>query len=229
MATNDVGIVAITAAGLTVDGTIVAGVAWSVSRSPTFQTRIQRAVSGRELRAMDYPAPLWQYQLSFNVLRDQWDIRAGNGVGSGYDELRTLYALYMGCYGAFGTFLFSDPSDNQRTGESIGIGDASTSTFQLQAQYGSGPIFIAPVTAVNRLTAIYFNGITQAPSTYNCACGLNSTGLITFNSPPSSGVSITADFTYYFRCRFVDDSYQFDNFMYQLWQLKKLTFISVFP
>ncbi len=40
---------------------------------------------------------------------------------------------------------------------------------------------------------------------------------------------ITVDFTYYFRCRFVDDSYSFENFMFQLWQLKKLTFITVRP
>jgi hypothetical protein len=38
---------------------------------------------------------------------------------------------------------------------------------------------------------------------------------------------ITADFSYWFRCHFVDDSYDFENFMYRLWQLKKLTFISV--
>jgi hypothetical protein len=34
------------------------GLAWGVTKAPTFQTRIQRAVSGRELRALDYPYPL---------------------------------------------------------------------------------------------------------------------------------------------------------------------------
>jgi hypothetical protein len=29
------------------------------------------------------------------------------------------------------------------------------------------------------------------------------------------------------RCRFIDDRYDFENFMQRLWQLKKLTFISV--
>ena len=50
---------------------------------------------------------------------------------------------------------------------------------------------------------------------------------MTFNTAPGSGLIITADFTYYFRCRFIDDKYDFENFMYRLWQLKKLTFISV--
>jgi len=31
------------------------GLAWSVTKTPIFQTRIQRAVSGRESRALDYP------------------------------------------------------------------------------------------------------------------------------------------------------------------------------
>ena len=65
------------------------GLAWSVMKTPTFQTRIQRAVSGRELRALDYPYPLWQFTLVFDMLRDN--------PAAGYDELRTpdgvLYAL----------------------------------------------------------------------------------------------------------------------------------------
>ena len=52
------------------------------------------------------------------------------------------------------------------------------------------------------------------------------TGLVTFETAPGSGLIITADFTYYFRCRFTEDKYDFENFMLQLWQLKKLTFIS---
>jgi hypothetical protein len=46
---------------------------------------------------------------------------------------------------------------------------------------------------------------------------------------PAAGVIVTADFTYYYRCRFVDDSYPFEQFMSNLWTLKKLTFISVRP
>jgi len=72
--------------------------------------------------------------------------------------------------------------------------------------------------------AIYFNGLTQNPSTYDVD---PSTGRVTFSIAPGSGLIITADFSYYFRCRFIDDKYDFENFMYQLWQLNKLTFISV--
>jgi uncharacterized protein (TIGR02217 family) len=195
------------------------GLAWSVTKAPIFQTRIQRAVSGRELRALDYPYPLWQFTVVFAFLRDN--------PGAGLDELRTLMGFYLTCQGAYGTFLFQDPSDYQVAGQYLGIGDSSVSTFQLQRTMGTalpGGGFVEPIVAPNLVGAVYFDGITQNPSSYSVD---PDTGLLTFAIPPSTGLVIAADFSYWFRCRFVDDSYEFENFMYRLWQLKKLTFISV--
>jgi uncharacterized protein (TIGR02217 family) len=195
------------------------GLAWSVTKSPTFQTRVQRAVSGRELRALDYPYPLWQFTLIFDLLRDN--------PAAGYDELRTLMGFFMLCQGAFGTFLFRDPSDDRVAGQQIGVGNASATVFQLQRAMGAalpGGGFMEPIVAPNVVSAVYLDGITQSPATYSVD---PQTGLVTFATPPGSGLTITADYSYYFRCRFVDDSYAFENFMFQLWQLKKLTFISV--
>jgi uncharacterized protein (TIGR02217 family) len=195
------------------------GLAWSVTKSPTFQTRIQRAASGRELRALDYPYPLWQFTLVFDLLRDN--------PAAGYDELRTLMGFFMLCQGAYGAFLFRDPSDDRVAGQQIGIGNASTTVFRLQRAMGAtlpGRGFQEPIVAPNVVTAVYLDDITQSPASYSID---SNTGLITFETAPGSGLIITADFSYYFRCRFIDDSYAFENFMYQLWQLKKLTFISV--
>lgn len=210
MALNDVGVFP-----------ALPGLTWSVTKMPIFQTRIQRAVSGRELRALDYPYPLYQFTLVYNFLRQN--------LAAGYNELNTLMGFYEACYGAYGSFLFDDPTDDDGIGQGVGTGDGVTTAFQLVYGKGGSVIFVRPVDAVNQLTAVYLNGITQSPSTYSCATGLNSTGALSFTTPPSAGLSITADFTYYFRCRFVDDSQTFDNFMYQLWQLKKLNFISVRP
>ena len=195
------------------------GLAWSVTKSPTFQTRIQRAASGRELRALDYPYPLWQFTLVFDFLRDN--------PAAGFDELRTLMGFFMLCQGAFGTFLFQDPSDDRVSGQQIGTGDTLRTVFQLQRTMGEtlpGGGFLEPIPAPNVVSAVYFNGIIQDPAGYSVD---SMTGLVTFNTAPGSGLIITADYSYYFRCRFVDDSYAFENFMFRLWQLKKLTFISV--
>ena len=174
------------------------GLAWSVTKTPTFQTRIQRAVSGRELRALVYPYPLWQFTLVFDFLRDN--------PTAGYDELRTLMGFFLLCRGAFGTFLSRDPSDDQVTGQQIGVGDASTTVFQLQRAIGAtlpGGGFLEPVVAPNILSAAYLHGITQSPGNYSVD---PNTGLVTFSTAPGSGLIITADYSYYFRCRFVDDS-----------------------
>jgi uncharacterized protein (TIGR02217 family) len=195
------------------------GLAWSVTKSPTFQTRIQRSVSGRELRALDYPYPLWQFTLVFDFLRDN--------PAAGYDELRTLMGFYLLCQGAFGPFLFQDPSDDRVSGQQIGTGDALRTAFQLQRTMGktlTGGGFPEPIVAPNVVKAVYFNGIVQNPASYSVD---PLTGLVTFNTAPSNGLIISADYSYYFRCRFIDDSYAFENFMSRLWQLKKLTFISV--
>jgi uncharacterized protein (TIGR02217 family) len=195
------------------------GLAWSVTKTPTFQTRIQRAVSGRELRALDYPYPLWQFTLVFDFLRDN--------PAAGLDELRTLMGFFMLCQGAFGTFLFQDPSDDRVSGQQIGTGDTLRTVFQLQRTMGKTLPrggFLEPIVAPNVVNAVYFNGIVQDPAGYSVD---PMTGLVTFNIAPGSGLIITADYSYYFRCRFIDDSYAFENFMFRLWQLKKLTFISV--
>src|SRR5262249_19296529 len=156
------------------------GLAWSVTKTPTFQTRIQRAASGRELRALDYPYPLWQFTLVFDLLRDN--------PAAGYDELRTLMGFFMLCQGAFGTFLFLDPSDDRVTGQQIGTGNASTIVFQLQRSMGvtlPGGGFLEPVAAPDVVNAIYLDGITLGPGGYIVD---PNTGLITFNTAPGSGV-----------------------------------------
>ena len=50
---------------------------------------------------------------------------------------------------------------------------------------------------------------------------------MTFTTPPAAGHVIAADFTYRFRVRFAEDSAEFENFMYQLWQLKQIKLQSV--
>lgn len=197
---------------------LLIGQGWSVTKTPTFQTRIQRAASGRELRTLDYPYPLWQFALTYDVLRD---------AAPPQSDLRTLMGFVMACQGAFGTFLYDDPTDDEVEGQPIGIGNGATTVFQLQRTViGAVVGFIEPVTAPNTVSMVYLNGIRQAPPAWSVD---PATGLITFAAAPDAGSAITADFSYYFRCRLTRDAYNFNNFMYRLWSLKKLDFISVRP
>ncbi len=188
------------------------GLSWSVTKQPRFATRIQRAVSGRELRALDQPNPIWTWTLSYSVLRD----------GGSYDELRTLMGFFLDQQGAFGPFLFVDPTDNGVTGQVLGTGDGGTAAFQLVRTMGG---FAEPITAPNAVADVYVNGVVQIPSGYSVGAD---TGVVTFTTPPAAGETVSADFTYYFRVRFADDTAEFENFMFQLWSLRQVKLQSVF-
>lgn len=199
------------------------GLAWSVTKAPRFATRIQRAVTGRELRVVDQAAPTWTWTLTYSLLRDKWDTRSPGGLGAGYDELRTLAGFFLQQQGAFQPFLFDDPSDDSVTAQLLGIGDGITTGFQLVRGMGG---FSESIAAPNIVSAVYFNGVLQAAAQYSVDAD---SGLVTFVAPPPAGISVTADFTYYFRVRFAEDTAEFENFMFQLWQLKQVKLQSVVP
>jgi len=234
---------------------VLAGQGWSVKKTPTWQTRIQRAVSGRELRVLDYPYPLWRFELTYEALGDNLgqnpppppptpaifasaSLNAGLSAGAVTaiqpsigallaTDLRTLAGFFLAAQGAFGTFLYDDPTDDNVVGQAIATGDGLTQTFQFVRTFGppAGIGFTEPIVALNSVSAVYLDGVKQVTN-----FSLNSLiGTLFLSPPPASGVKITADFTYYFRCRFMSDAYEFENFMFKLWALKKLDFISVRP
>src|ERR1700686_1025031 len=105
------------------------GQSWSVLKTPRFATRIQKGISGRELRVLDQPNPIWEWTLTYEVMRDQNDTRAVGGLGVGYNELRSLMGFFCQCQGAFQPFLFFDPADNNVTSQGLAGGDGVTTKF----------------------------------------------------------------------------------------------------
>jgi uncharacterized protein (TIGR02217 family) len=119
----------------------------------------------------------------------------------------------------------TDPTDNVVTGQEIAIGDGSTKSFQLVLAFGG---FIEPMLAPNTGATIniYFNGVIQ-PAGHTVSDGGTSTpGVLTFTSTPGNGVVITADFSYYWPCRFDTDSFDFSLFMSSYYEVKRLPLIS---
>ena len=109
------------------------------------------------------------------------------------------------------------------TAEPFGTGDGTTTQFQLiRKLYTSG--FSEPVQNLNGAPAIYKNAVLQAtPADYS----VNSLGVVTFVSAPPNGHALTWTGSYYFRVRFMQDLLEFEEFMYQLWTLKKVQLRSV--
>lgn len=196
--------------------------AWSVIKTPSFSTRIQKSASGRELRIADQAAPIWEWTLTYEILRDRWDLRGGAGPGSGYDELRLLAGFFLARRGSFEAFLYKDPTDTYVAGNYIGTGDGVATQYQIYRDFGG---FFEPITAPQAVV-ISDDGVVVPIEQYIVNY---STGMITFTVPPLAGHIITVDLTYYFRVRFSDDSSEYENFVYQLWSAREIKFKSVLP
>lgn len=313
----------------------LSGLGWSVTRTPLWKSRVQEVISGKETRIAYWSCPRWQWEMSFDFLRQAGANQQASGfVGASYGEFAELAGFFNARQGQFDTFLYQDPDDNTVLGQAIGIGDGSTTSFALMRAFGN---FVEPVLAPSALAAAYIGGVpvpgsglsappapatSAAPggaisaTTYyvrttlvtpagetpassevsqaaasnmlltvsspalaqnatgwnvyvattagnetrqnavpiplgsawtepasgivagvatpltsnSCAIshwGAASPGVLSFATAPASGAVISADFSYYFPCRFTIDNLTFEKFMAALYSTKKLTFVSV--
>lgn len=184
----------------------LAGLKYGSKKTPAFKTQIKQSVNGYENRAALMAYPLWHFSLAFEFLRDD----------STFNELKTLAGFYLQNKGAYDTWLFTDPTDNTVADQAFGVGDGSSTAYQLVRDIGG---FTDIVQAPNSIT-VYIDGVSTTAYT-------QSNGLITFNSAPANGAILRWSGTFYFPCRFKDDQMDFENFMYQLWEAKKVEFQSV--
>ena len=189
----------------------LAGLGWSVKRTPQWKTRVQEAISGKETRIADWSFPRWQWELAYDFLRGD----------PAHAEFQALAGFFNQRQGVFDSFLYQDADDNAVTAQQLATGDGATTAFQLIRTFGG---FVEPIIAPNLVSNIYLNGVAQSQSSWSVNA---TTGLVTFTTAPASGVIVSGDFTYYFRCRFTHDSIDFEKFMSQLWQAKKLAFVSL--
>jgi uncharacterized protein (TIGR02217 family) len=191
------------------------GIAFPVPREAIWDTLPHEATSGKETRVAQRSAPRWRWTVLFKVLRTQ----------PAFLEFQTLVGFFNARQGKFDSFLYTDPYDNVVTGQAIGTGDGSTKPFQLVRAFGS---FVETVLAPNVVSAVYLNGVVQSGGSYSVSnWGAAAPGVVTFTSAPGAGVAVTADFSYYWPVRFDDDVASFGNFMQNLYDLKKLSFISI--
>lgn len=163
---------------------------WPFTRRALWNNLAQQAESGAEVRVALWSAPLYEWDLQYN--------------GLSLADQAALWGFYNARGGHFDTFLLSDQTDSFAPGAQLGVGDGATKSFQfvraqggfVEAQYN---IQQAPTPPV-----IYLNGVVQSANTYSIA--YLASGLLTFVTAPGAGVVITADFYFYYRAKFKEDT-----------------------
>jgi uncharacterized protein (TIGR02217 family) len=194
------------------------GTGWPITRTPSWNTGLQQAISGRECRLAFQTFPRWKYELTINVARSSAAYQS--------TEYQYVVGFFNALQGQASSFLYQDADDNAVTGQTIGTGNGTQTAFQLIRTFGG---FIEPVLAPNTTATInvYLNGVIQTSGYTVSGWGTTNPGVVTFASAPGSGVAITADFSYYWPCRMSADDLATSLFMNQFYEIKKFTFISV--
>src|SRR6185312_11572845 len=188
------------------------GLAWEYTLTPTFSTGIQQAASGREVRAAFWSAPLWKMSLTYEFLRDNSQHVDANG----YSELEQLIGFFLDL-----AQLTRKPLDSTISGQPIGTGDGATTSFQLARNIAGASEEVQDPAGQSAI--VYVNGVRKTEGTdYTIA-----NGVVRFAAAPAAGATITADFQWLWRVRFAQDQIEFSNFMYLLWECRKVELVQV--
>jgi uncharacterized protein (TIGR02217 family) len=207
-----------------------------VKRTSIWKTRTQQNVSGKEVRLADWSYPKYQWSLAFSGLRQ------GGPYAS--TEFAQILDFFDTLQGAWDSFLYQDADDFGVRAQPIGVGDGTTTAWQLVRSPGAWtsmpanppaynslvPIF-APQTASN--INVYNNGNSVDSSNWNVtpwdATSSFGPGILHFigGYVPAAGHVLTADFKYYWPCRFDDDTLEFDKFISYAYEAQKITFTSI--
>lgn len=165
-------------------------IAFGSTGGPEYSTDIVITQSGYEQRNSNWA----QARARFNV---------AHGVKT-QPQLDALISFFRARKGRADGFRFKDWTDYKVLAQVIGIGNGSNTQFQLRKDYTSGSIvegrtITKPVAGTIN---IYLNGVLQSIANYS----VNSTsGMVTFNSAPGNGVSVSADFEFDVPVRFDTD------------------------
>lgn len=197
------------------------GLAWSVLKTTIDSTRALTARSGKEYRAANWSYGKYKWGLTYSVLRQNRVIQPGNVV---LTELQVIMGFCRQMRGMFANFAYNDPTDNSITSQTLGTADGVQTVFPLVRAFGG---WVEPVLVAHNISAVYVNGVATPTGWTATQVGQLGIDSITFTSPPVPGAVVSADFTYYWPVRFLQDEPEFENFAYQFWSLKKIEFQSV--
>lgn len=156
-----------------------------------YNTLITRYEDGKEQRRQKWSRPKRMYSISLR--------------GKSKTIFNQIWNFYNSRSGAFDTFYFTNPNETPVANEVFGTGNGSTTVFTL----ANSPI-------PSGTMSISVGGVAKTESTHYTVN--RSTGVITFNTPPSGGLSVTAvSYNFSRIVRFAEDKLGRELFSYQLY------------
>ena len=186
-------------------------IGYDLTRKPMFNTKIMTSVNGRELRASYQAVPKYEFSLTLPGLQE----RKG--------ELQAIEDFFIARRGAFDSFLFKMPWDNEY--DCMFNGDGTKTSFQLykgQLPLGNTQArvaFDADPTFWNANNNQKFWSDNDNDLFWDdTKITVSKSGIVQASKPIKTGHKISVKGTFYYRCRFADDGQAFTLFSYRLWK-----------
>ncbi len=171
--------------------------------TPEFRTLKFTSESGKRQHFGVMSLPIWHLSLNYDFLREE----------SAFGELESILGFFLLRNAALEPFLIKVPHDNFRASQFLGTGDGVTAKFQMTRDYGG---FREPVYGVDAGFTVTVNGVLTVAFT-------ELDGEITFYAAPASGAALLVQsIGYYYRVTFKSDQLDFNRFLFNLWELKKV-------
>lgn len=164
-------------------------ISYGATGGPMFLTDVVTTISGHEQRNSKWSQSRAKYNVASGVKTEtQW---------------QALIAFFRARRGKAVGFRFKDWSDYKVESVQIGVGDDSTTEFQLVKIYSSGPVAVSRdiTKPVAGSVDIYVDSILQSSG----VSVDTTTGVVTFSTPPTTDEVITADFEFDVPVRFDTD------------------------
>jgi hypothetical protein len=188
------------------------GLQFPIRRASVWEATTKKITpSKREFRLLNSSFPRYRYTLTYEFLRS----------AAAFAEYQTLFGFYDQMGGDYDTFKFTDSEDSNTTLSQIGVGNGSTTKFQLARTLGGATV---PIFDTNGTPQIYKAGTLQV-SGYS----IDSNGVVTFSTAPTAGQVIAFTGSYYWRCRFEDGSLEVEQFMAKFWKTGQIKLITCKP
>jgi hypothetical protein len=222
------------------------GLNWNVKRVPTFATMAQAASNGNMVRVPRFVDPMFQFECSFEFLRDDWN----------NDEMNKLLGFFLARQGSYDSFLLDlstltqnprdafvtsqvltvDSNNNAGIVRTVGASDVPETIYELQ---GPPQIFAGGTLVTGSGPYLGCSQPNQSGAgSWAVYEPLGGYGGYYVHFPTAPALPVTANFGWYYRVIFSagkgnaqdpqlgNDQLEFAALWYQMYEAQEITLVS---